>query len=165
MNKVAIANWSELKDRTPAYALVGNVDLVVIRYDPEVSVFYGRCLHRGIEADSVVYNISTIERGTAGKMGQKTGKQRHISIRADGEVHIGNICAHRPARIDDHHLHVRPRRLCGSKPLIEDGMTPGEIGSGEDYQIGKLHILIGAGHRIGPEGAAMAGDRRRHAKP
>ena len=47
MDKVAVANWSDLKDRTPAYALVANVDLVVIRYGEEVSVMYGRCLHRG----------------------------------------------------------------------------------------------------------------------
>ena len=46
-NKVKIAAWSELKDREPAYALVANVDLVVIRYDDAVSVLYGRCLHRG----------------------------------------------------------------------------------------------------------------------
>jgi glutamate synthase domain-containing protein 2 len=44
---VAIAVWSELKDRDPAYALVANVDLVVVRYDDRVSVLYGRCLHRG----------------------------------------------------------------------------------------------------------------------
>ena len=44
---VKVAAWSELKDRQPAYALVGGVDLVVIRYDEEVSVLYGRCLHRG----------------------------------------------------------------------------------------------------------------------
>lgn len=42
-----IATWSELADRTPTYALVSNVDLVVIRYDDDVSVLYGRCLHRG----------------------------------------------------------------------------------------------------------------------
>ncbi len=42
-----VATWSELEDRAPAYALVGEVDLVVIRYDDEVSVLYGRCLHRG----------------------------------------------------------------------------------------------------------------------
>ncbi|GMR12720.1 MAG: glutamate synthase-related protein [Gemmatimonadota bacterium] len=42
-----VAAWSDLKDRQPAYALVGGVDLVVIRYDDEVSVLYGRCLHRG----------------------------------------------------------------------------------------------------------------------
>ncbi len=44
---VKVAAWSDLKDRHPAYALVDGVDLVVIRYDDEVSVLYGRCLHRG----------------------------------------------------------------------------------------------------------------------
>ena len=47
MNKVAIAEWSSLADRSPAYALVANVDLVVVRYGDEVSVLFGRCLHRG----------------------------------------------------------------------------------------------------------------------
>ncbi|VAW30559.1 Glutamate synthase [NADPH] large chain, partial [hydrothermal vent metagenome] len=47
VQKVNIAVWSELEDRQPAYALVANVDLVVIRYDDGVSVLYGRCLHRG----------------------------------------------------------------------------------------------------------------------
>ncbi len=47
MKDVKLATWSQLQDRTPVYALVGNVDLVVVRYDQEVSVLYGRCLHRG----------------------------------------------------------------------------------------------------------------------
>src|SRR6185295_9992387 len=47
MNKIAVATWPELKDRAPTYALVGNVDLVVIGYGDKVSVLYGRCLHRG----------------------------------------------------------------------------------------------------------------------
>lgn len=47
MNKTAIAKFSDLPDRKPQYALVGEVDLVVVRFDDEVSVFYGRCLHRG----------------------------------------------------------------------------------------------------------------------
>ena len=46
MQKVSIAQWDALQDRQPAYALVANVDLVVIRYDDHVSVLYGRCLHR-----------------------------------------------------------------------------------------------------------------------
>ena len=46
-NKIKVASWTSLEDRTPAYALVGDVDLVVLRYDDEVSVLYGRCLHRG----------------------------------------------------------------------------------------------------------------------
>jgi glutamate synthase domain-containing protein 2/nitrite reductase/ring-hydroxylating ferredoxin subunit len=43
----SVARWSALEDRVPAYALVAGVDLVVIRYGDEVSVLYGRCLHRG----------------------------------------------------------------------------------------------------------------------
>ena len=45
--KVSVAQWSALKDREPTYACVANVDLVVVRYDDQVSVLYGRCLHRG----------------------------------------------------------------------------------------------------------------------
>jgi len=47
MRKVTIAQWSELEDRRPAHALVEDVDLVVVRYGEELSVLYGRCLHRG----------------------------------------------------------------------------------------------------------------------
>ena len=47
MTPTPIFQWSELEDRVPAHALVGNVDLVVIRQDTAVSVLYGRCLHRG----------------------------------------------------------------------------------------------------------------------
>lgn len=46
-NRVKIANWNDLEDRQPAYGLVAGVDLVVIRWDDDVSVLYGRCLHRG----------------------------------------------------------------------------------------------------------------------
>ena len=46
-NAVKVATWSDLQDRQPTYALVADVDLVVIRYDNDVSVLYGRCLHRG----------------------------------------------------------------------------------------------------------------------
>ena len=45
--KTKAATWSKLPDRKPTYALVANVDLVVIRYDDNVSILYGRCLHRG----------------------------------------------------------------------------------------------------------------------
>jgi len=45
--KIKVAAWSSLEDRKPVYALVGSVDLVVVRYGGDVSVLYGRCLHRG----------------------------------------------------------------------------------------------------------------------
>lgn len=47
MTRTEIARYADLSDREPAYALVGEVDLVVVRWDDAVSVFYGRCLHRG----------------------------------------------------------------------------------------------------------------------
>jgi len=47
MKKIKITTWSQLADRKPQYALVSGVDLVVIRNDEQVSVLYGRCLHRG----------------------------------------------------------------------------------------------------------------------
>jgi len=43
----SIARWADVPDRAPVGALVGNVDLVIVRYDDEHSVFSGRCLHRG----------------------------------------------------------------------------------------------------------------------
>lgn len=45
-NKHKVAVWSELADRAPAHAVVGEVDLVITRYDDKVSVLYGRCAHR-----------------------------------------------------------------------------------------------------------------------
>jgi nitrite reductase/ring-hydroxylating ferredoxin subunit len=54
-NKLVVANINDLKDRKPAYALVSSTDLVVVKYDDNISVFYGRCLHRGaLMADGFV---------------------------------------------------------------------------------------------------------------
>lgn len=61
---VALLNWSDLADRTPTHALVENTDLVVVRFDDQVSVLYGRCLHRGalmsdgyIQGDNLVCGL------------------------------------------------------------------------------------------------------------
>ncbi|QJF51771.1 glutamate synthase-related protein [Roseobacter ponti] len=47
MTPQTVARLDTLPDRDPQYAIVGEVDLVVVRFDEEISVFYGRCLHRG----------------------------------------------------------------------------------------------------------------------
>jgi nitrite reductase/ring-hydroxylating ferredoxin subunit len=61
MAKMAIAAVADLSDRRPVHALVGNVDLVVIRYDDAVSVLYGRCAHRGaLMADGCVRGESIV---------------------------------------------------------------------------------------------------------
>ena len=64
MKKVAITRWDDLDDRSPEYALVADVDLVIVRYDDQVSVLYGRCAHRGalmadghIEGDNIICGV------------------------------------------------------------------------------------------------------------
>ncbi|WP_423908124.1 glutamate synthase-related protein [Candidatus Spongiihabitans sp.] len=64
MNKIDIADLKQLNDREPFAARVSNVDLVVIRYDDEVSVLYGRCAHRGalmadgqISGDNIICGV------------------------------------------------------------------------------------------------------------
>lgn len=64
MKSVAIAQYDDLADREPTYALVADVDLVVVRHDDAVSVFYGRCLHRGalmsdgyVEGDNLICGV------------------------------------------------------------------------------------------------------------
>ncbi len=47
MRPTVIATFSELPDRQPVGALVEGVDLVIVRFDDNHSVLYGRCAHRG----------------------------------------------------------------------------------------------------------------------
>jgi methylamine---glutamate N-methyltransferase subunit C len=61
---IQIKSFSELKDREPAYALVKNLDLVIVKYNEYVSVLYGRCLHRGalmadghVEGDNLICGV------------------------------------------------------------------------------------------------------------
>ena len=56
--------FDDLSDRTPAHYQVNGLDLVMIRYDENVSVLYGRCLHRGalmadgqIEGDNIICGV------------------------------------------------------------------------------------------------------------
>ncbi len=44
---VVIAKVSDLENKEPAHALVNGLDLVVVKFDNDISVLYGRCLHRG----------------------------------------------------------------------------------------------------------------------
>jgi methylamine---glutamate N-methyltransferase subunit C len=49
MQPQRIADWSTLTPLSPTHALVAGVDLVMVRWreEEQVSVLYGRCLHRG----------------------------------------------------------------------------------------------------------------------
>jgi len=47
MKNTRLIEINKLKDRTPVHKQVIGLDLVVISYEDNVSVLYGRCLHRG----------------------------------------------------------------------------------------------------------------------
>lgn len=47
MKLIQLIKVSELENKEPKHALVKNTDLVMVKFDEEISVLYGRCLHRG----------------------------------------------------------------------------------------------------------------------
>ncbi|PWJ43740.1 glutamate synthase-related protein [Sediminitomix flava] len=47
MDLIKLIEEKRLEDRKPTYALAEEIDLVVIKFDDQISVLYGRCLHRG----------------------------------------------------------------------------------------------------------------------
>jgi glutamate synthase domain-containing protein 2/nitrite reductase/ring-hydroxylating ferredoxin subunit len=47
MQKIKLCNLNELEEKTPVHKQVNGLDLVLVKYGDQVSVLYGRCLHRG----------------------------------------------------------------------------------------------------------------------
>ena len=60
MRAASVAKWSALADRTPTYALVEAIDLVVVRFDDREPVLYGRCLHCRL-ADFNIEDLTTFK--------------------------------------------------------------------------------------------------------
>ncbi len=46
-NPILIAKISQLENKKPKHALVNGLDLVIVKFDDDISVLYGRCHHRG----------------------------------------------------------------------------------------------------------------------
>lgn len=64
MKRIELVSLNELKDKEPIHKLINGLDLVVIKYHSNVSVLYGRCLHRGalmsdghIEGDNIICGV------------------------------------------------------------------------------------------------------------
>ena len=61
MTDTKTLRFDDLSDRTPLPYQVNGLDLVIVRYDDNVSVLYGRCLHRGaLMADGFVQGDNLI---------------------------------------------------------------------------------------------------------
>ena len=64
MKKLKLIAFSKLEEKTPVSQQVNGLDLVLIRYGDNVSILYGRCLHRGalmadghIEGDNLICGV------------------------------------------------------------------------------------------------------------
>ena len=79
-------------------------------------------------------------------------------------MQVGDLGGHGAARIDHHHLHRGPRLLRRREALVQHRVAPGEVRADQHDEIGQFEILVVAGHRVGAECAAVAGDRGCHAE-
>lgn len=64
MKKIELIKFSELEEKKPLGKQVNGLDLVIIKYGQNVSVLYGRCLHRGalmadgfIDGDNIICGV------------------------------------------------------------------------------------------------------------
>lgn len=97
---VQLMPFTELEDRKPTHARVENTDLVVIRYGEEVSVLYGRCLHRGAlladgfvdERDNLVCGLHfwdyRIDTGVSEYNNEEQLRQFSVAVAEDGHVYV-----------------------------------------------------------------------------
>ena len=79
-------------------------------------------------------------------------------------MQVGERAGGGAAGVEDDDAHLRARLLGGGEALVEDRVAPGEVGADEDHEVGLLEVLVGAGHGVRAEGAAVAGDRGGHAE-
>ena len=61
---ILIAQFSELENKKPTHLLINGLDLVLVNFDGDISVLYGRCLHRGalmsdghIEGNNIICGV------------------------------------------------------------------------------------------------------------
>ena len=96
---VGIASIANLKDRKPSGARVENTDLVIVRYDDEVSVLYGRCLHRGAlledgfvdDRDNLICGVHNwdyrVDTGVS-EYNNEEALHKFVSVVDDGTVYV-----------------------------------------------------------------------------
>ena len=113
---------------------------------------------RVVEAGGVERDVVVIERAVVGEMHQQPAEQRGIGAGLQPQEQIVVADGIGPARID--HDHARAALLLvGEHALVQHRMAPGRVGADQHQKIGLVEIFIAARHRVGAEGAAVAGDR------
>ena len=109
-------------------------------------------------------DVVAVEHAVIGEVNQQPAEQRRIGARLQPQEQIVVADGIGPARID----HDHPRAallLVDEHALVQHRMAPGRIGADQHQKVRLVEIFITARHRVGAEGAAVAGDRRGHAEP
>ena len=97
-------------------------------------------------------------------MHEEPGEQCGVGPRLQSQEQLGVVRSVGTTWID--HDHARAALLPVRQHALEQhGMTPGGVGADQHEQIRLVEVLVAAGHGVGAESAAVAGDRRCHAEP
>ena len=110
-------------------------------------------------------DIVRIDRAAPTDFGQQAVEQRDIATDRQRQVEVGLRAGRRAARIDDDQLQLRSRGTGSGDTLVENRVTPCQIGSDQHYKICLFQILVDARHGVRPESAFMSRDGGRHAQP
>jgi len=98
MKEYKLINISALEEKMPVGKQVNGLDLVVIRYGNNVSVLYGRCLHRGalmadgrVEGDNIICGVHDwdyrIDTGVS-EYDNKEALHKFTAVIKDGVVYV-----------------------------------------------------------------------------
>ena len=98
MKEFKLVDFADLEDKKPIGKLVNGLDLVVIRYGQNVSVLYGRCLHRGalmadgyVDGDNIICGVHNwdyrIDTGVS-EYNNKEALHKFTAVIRDGAVYV-----------------------------------------------------------------------------
>ncbi len=157
MRKVAIRAIEELRDRQPAGARVGGVDLVIVRFDGEVVVLHGRCHHRGalladgtIEGDNLICGVHGWDYRFRTGVSEYNNAER--LERFESWVEDGQLLVDADAIADFELKHPQPWRDDGDLGLYQD-----PHGASEEPHVGAIRELAKFGlSRTGGHGPTEA---------
>ena len=84
---------------------------------------------------------------------------------SNGQVQIGRVGRGCAPGVDSDDEQLRATCLFRHDALINDGMTPGQIGAYQHDKLGAVQILVAAGHCVGTECALVTDNTGCHAQP
>jgi len=98
MKEVKLCSFKELEEKQPTGKQVNGLDLVVVKYGDEISVLYGRCMHRGalmadgfVDGDNLICGLHNwdyrIDTGIS-EYNNEEALHKFNSIVKDGDLYV-----------------------------------------------------------------------------